>query len=115
MMETVKLNYFPAKHGMNKHCRPRITLHRENLDCERHCNFVTGECAQGDNDANRTSANESRTLDCLRLRPTVSSKGAHELLHLATSKVETCRVIAPLPIAQSIVDQVTALAVKDGI
>ena len=74
MMATVKLNCFPEKHGVSKHHSPRMILYHENLDHERHCNFVTGEHVQGDNDVNRTDTNEARALDCLCLRPTSSSQ-----------------------------------------
>ena len=29
-----ELNYFPAKHGVNKHYSPRMVLHQENLEYE---------------------------------------------------------------------------------
>ena len=37
-----KLNYFPARHGVSKHYSPRMILHQENLDFDRHCTHVLG-------------------------------------------------------------------------
>ena len=35
-----KLNYFPAKEGVSKYYNPRMILHQENLDFERHYKYV---------------------------------------------------------------------------
>ena len=95
MQETVKLNYFPAKHGVSKYFSPRMIVHRENLDCERHYLFVTVECVQGNHDPLHMSTTEARTSDCLYLRLAAKSQDSHELLHLATNCVVTCRTETP--------------------
>ena len=90
-----KLNFFPAKHGVSKHCSPRMMLRHENLDCQRDCAHVTGKHVQGNNEVKLANANEARALDCLYLRPAESAQNGHELLHIATNKVATCRKIMP--------------------
>ena len=43
---TRKLNFFPNKHGVSKHFSPRMILHQENLDYDRHCVYIFGEYIQ---------------------------------------------------------------------
>jgi hypothetical protein len=43
MESAKKLNYFPTKNGVSKYHRPRMILHQENLDYERHCEYHIGE------------------------------------------------------------------------
>ena len=84
-----KLNYFPAKHGISKHYSPRMIMHQENLNFNRHCKYVLGEYVQAHEDSQKKNNNLPRTLDCLYLRPTGNHQGGHELLHLHTNKVIT--------------------------
>ena len=37
-----KLNFFPAKYGVSKYYSPRMILHQQNLDYEKHCKFSFG-------------------------------------------------------------------------
>jgi hypothetical protein len=37
MESAKKLNYFPNKNGVSKYYSPRMILHQENIDYERHC------------------------------------------------------------------------------
>jgi hypothetical protein len=38
-----KLNYFPNKNGVSKYYSPRMILHQENIDYDRHCAYRFGE------------------------------------------------------------------------
>ena len=40
-----KLNFFPARHSISKYHSPRMILHQENLDFERHCVYSLREYA----------------------------------------------------------------------
>ena len=42
MEATKKLNFFPNKNGASKVFSPRMIMHQENLDCERHCKCQIG-------------------------------------------------------------------------
>ena len=84
-----KLNYFPAKYGVSRHYSPRMILHKENLDFDRHCKYVLGEYVQTHEDENITNNNVLRSLDCLYSRPTVNHQGGHGLLHLQKIRVIT--------------------------
>ena len=69
-----KLNYFPAKHGVSRHYNPRMILHQENLDFERHWTYVLGEYVQTHEDETIKNNNKLRSLDCLYLRTTENNQ-----------------------------------------
>ena len=70
-----KLNYFPAKHGISKYYSPRMIVHKENIDYDKHCKFVLGEYVQAHDKPLIKNTNAPRSLDCIYLRPTVSHQG----------------------------------------
>ena len=108
------LNHFPSKHGVSKHCSPRMIEHQENLAFEQHCEHAAGECAQANKEQNPPNANAPRNLDCLYLRPTNIQQGGHELLHLAANRVINCRHIIRIPMSTSVIEKVHALSLKEG-
>ena len=105
-----KLNYFPSKNGVSRHYSPRMILHQENLDFDRHCTHVLGEFVQSHEDEVIKNNNKPRALDCLYLRPTASNQGGHELLHLATNKPITRNKVTPVPITPAVVKMVHEIA-----
>ena len=109
-----KLNFFPAKHGVSKHYSPRMILHQENIDFDRHCTYVLGEYVQSHENEQIKNNNKPRTLDCLYLRPTGNHQGGHELLHLQTNRVITRHRITSVPITPSVIKQVHAIATAEG-
>ena len=109
-----KLNYFPSKNGVSKHYSPRMILHQENLDFDRHCLHVLGEFVQSHEDEVIKNNNKPRALDCLYLRPTANHQGGHELLHLATNKVITRKRVTPVPITPAVIKIVHAIAEKEN-
>ena len=40
---TKKLNFFLAKHGISKYYSPRMILHHQNLDYNKHCKSSIGQ------------------------------------------------------------------------
>jgi hypothetical protein len=114
MESTKKLNFFPNKHGVSKYFSPRMIMHQENLDYERHCKHHIGEYVQAHDEPIHTNTNAPRSLDCIYLRPMDSAQGGHELLHLQTNSVVKRRRLTKVPITPSIITQVHALAVLDG-
>ena len=109
-----KLNYFPSKNGVSRHYSPRMILHQENLDFERHCTHVLGEFVQSHEDERIKNNNKPRALDCLYLRPTANNQGGHELLHLATNKVITRGKVTSVPITPAVVKMVHAIAKEEN-
>ena len=114
MESTKKLNFFPNKHGVSKYFSPRMIMHQENLDYERHCRYQIGEYVQAHDEPNHTNTNAPRSLDCIYLRPMDNAQGGHEVLHLQTNKVIKRRKLTKVPMPPSIIKQVHALAALDN-
>jgi hypothetical protein len=110
MESTKKLNFFPNKYGVSKVFSPRMIMHHENLDYERHCQYQIGAFVQAHEEPNHTNTNTSRAFDCIYLRPMENAQGGHELLHLQTNKIVKRRKLTKRPITPSIIKQVHALA-----
>ena len=77
-----KINYFPAKHGISKYYSPRMIVHHQSLDYEKHCKYPFGTYVQGHDEPLKTNINAPRSLDCIYLRYTANQQGGHELFHL---------------------------------
>ena len=110
-----KLNYFPNKYGVSKYFSPRMILHQENIDYDKHCRFVFGEYVQAHHEPRPLNNQEARSLDCLYLRPTTSAQGTHELYHIATNKVITRRKLNKVPLTPNIIKLVENQATLDGV
>jgi hypothetical protein len=41
-----KLNFFPAKSGISQYYSPRMILHQQNLDYDKHCQYAFGTYIQ---------------------------------------------------------------------
>lgn len=107
-----KLNFFPAKQGVSKHYSPRMILHHENLDYNRHCKFAFGEYVLGHDEPSPTNTQAARALDCIYLCPS-SGQSGHDLLHLATNAVVNRRHCTPMPVTAQVIKQVHKLAELD--
>jgi hypothetical protein len=108
-----KLNFFPNKYGVSKVFSPRMIMHQENLDYERHYKYQIGEYVQAHEEPKHTNTNAPRSLDCIYLRSMDNAQGGHELLHLQTNKVVKQRNLTKILITPSIIKQVHALAELD--
>jgi hypothetical protein len=67
MESAKKLNFFPNKYGVSKVFSPRMIMHHENLDYERHCTYQIGEFVQAHEEPTHTNTNAPRSLDCIYL------------------------------------------------
>jgi len=115
VMEAAKrLNFFPAKQGISQQYSPRMILHQKHLDYSKHCKYTFGTYIQAHDEPNPTNDLSARTLDCIYLQYKDSHQGGHKLLHLPTNKIITRRDITPLPITKSILDQVSNIAINEG-
>jgi hypothetical protein len=110
MESTKKLNFFPNRHGVSKHYRPRMILHQDNLDYDCHCKYILGEYVQAHDKPSPSNTNAARLLDCIYLRPTDNAQGGHELLHLQTNQVVKRRNLTPAVITPTIIKMVHRLA-----
>eukprot|EP00978_Attheya_sp_CCMP212_P012626 scaffold31575_cov60-Attheya_sp.AAC.1 len=111
---TKNLNFFRAKHGVSKYYSPRMILHQQNLDFNKHCKYSIGSYVQGHDEPAPTNTNASRTLDCIYLRYHNTAQGGHELLHLAMNKVVIRRNVTPVPITPGLIKRVTFVVEQDN-
>jgi hypothetical protein len=109
-----KLNFFPAKNGISQYYSPRIILHQQNLDYDKHCQYAFGTYVQAHNEPDPSNTNAPRTLDCIYLRYNDNEQGGHDLLHLQTNRMITCHHVTPIPITPAIIKMVHRIAEQDG-
>ena len=108
---TYRLNIFPAKGGVSSYYSPQVILHRTVIEYSEHCAIPFGAYVQAaDDDTIRKNTNQARTLDCIYLRPLRNQQGGHELLHLHSNKTITRHDITLIPISDTIIRLVEALA-----
>ena len=81
-----KLNFFPAKYGVSKYYSPRMIMHHQNLDYEKHCKFSFGTYVQAHDEPQPSNTQQARTLDCIYLRPAANAQGGHECFHIPTNR-----------------------------
>ena len=109
-----KLNYFPVQGGIIGYS-PRGVLALPQIDYNQHLKIPIGTYCQVHHSPKRTNTNALRTLDCLYLRTKCNQlTPTHEFLHLATNKVITRAHFTPLPMPQTVIDRVHAIAASEG-
>ncbi len=109
-----KLNFFPPKGGVSPYYSPRMILHQENLDYQKHCSIPFGSYVQAHTEPNPTNDQYPRTLDCVYLRYVDNAQGGHHLLDLRTGRTIKRRTVTMVPITQNVIDLVHAMADADG-
>ena len=115
MEATRKLNYFPPKHGCSSYYSPRMIINHQPLDYKQHCSIPTFSFVQAHDEPLRKNSQAPRTLDAIFLRHIHNNdQGGYELLHLATGEVITRTHVTPVPITQSAIDAVNAMAAHEG-
>ena len=103
---TKKLNFFPNKNGVSKYYSPRMILHQEHLDYNRHCTYILGEYVLAHEELEPTNTKATRVLDCSYLHPTTNKQRGHELLYIQTNRVITRRRCTQVPMTPVIINQV---------
>jgi hypothetical protein len=81
-----KLNFFPPKGGISPYYSPRMILHQQNLDYNKHCSIPFGAYVQAHHEPDPKNTQHPRTLDCVYLRYTDNDQGGHHLLDLRTGR-----------------------------
>ena len=56
---TKKLNYFPAQNGVSKYYIPRMILHKQNINFDKHCKYVFGEYVKAHDKPTHSNTNEA--------------------------------------------------------
>jgi hypothetical protein len=109
-----KLNFFPAKNGISQYYSPRMILHQQNLDYNKHCQYAFGTYVQAHDEHDPSNTNTPHTLDCIYLRYNDNEQGGHDLLHLQMNRMITRRRVTPIPITPAIIKMVHRIAKQDG-
>ncbi len=110
-----KLNFFPPKGGISPYYSPRMIMHQQNLNYDKHCSIPFGSYVQAHHEPEKSNTQHPRTLDCIYLRYTDSDHGGHHLLDLHTGRTIKRRSVTPIPITKNIIDMVHAMATKDKV
>ena len=80
MQTTAALNNFPARYGLSRYYSPRMILQQKLLNFEMHCKHYTVEYVLAHDDKQIKNNMHPRAIDCIYLRPSTTSKNAHEFL-----------------------------------
>ena len=90
-----------------------MILHQEKIKYKTHCQFYTGQFVQGTHVRDPSNTQHARTIDALYLHP-LKDQNEHEVYNIVTEsqcKVKDCVAI---PIPNSVVKAVEAIAAKQG-
>jgi hypothetical protein len=60
-----KLNFFPPKGGISEFYSPRMIMHQESLDYNKHCSIAFGTYVKAHQEPSPTNTQHPRTLDCI--------------------------------------------------
>jgi hypothetical protein len=108
-----KLNFFPSRGGVSSYYSPRMILHQQNLDYNKHCSIAFGTYVQAHHEPDPQNAQLPRTLDCIYLRYTDNDQGGHHLLDLRTGSTIKRQTVTPVPITNNIIELVHQMATND--
>ncbi|KAL7564642.1 hypothetical protein ACA910_009330 [Epithemia clementina (nom. ined.)] len=116
VMECAKqLNFFPPKDSVSTQYSPRMILHHEPLDYQRHCATPFGPYVQALDDSMIKNDLRPRTIDCIYLRPSPLHQTGYELLDLRTNRVINRGSFTMVPINQNIIELVHQLSESDNL
>ena len=106
-----KLNYFPSKHGISAHYSPRMIMHRETLDYDKHCKYSLGDYVQAHRILTPSNRQDPRTIDGIYLRPVANG---HEVYTLGTQAVIVAARVTKQPVTPTVIEAVEAIAESQG-
>jgi hypothetical protein len=75
-----KLNFFPPKGGVSPYYSPRMIMHQQSLDYNKHCSIAFGSYVQAHTEPNPQNTQHPRTIDCIYRRYVDNEQGGHQLL-----------------------------------
>lgn len=113
MESTKKLNFFPPKGGISSYFSPRMIIHKESIDYNKHCQIPFGSYVQAHEENDPSNSMKPRALDGIYMRYMSNDQGGHEILNLATGEIIRRRKITMIPITQHVIKSIHTLAEKD--
>jgi hypothetical protein len=109
-----KLKFSPPTGGISPYYSPRMTIHKQSLDFEKHCSIPFGTYVQAHTKPDPKNTQHPRTLDCIYLRYVDNNQGGHHLLDLRTGRtIKQCKITA-IPITENVIDLVHAMVTNDN-
>lgn len=114
MVCTHQLNLFPVKGGVSEYFSPYMILSGWPFDYNKHCQVPFKAYVQACNENNLTNTNAPRTIDAIYLCPIQNIQGGHELMDLNSGKLVTRHKITEIPITQTVIKAIEAMAFAQG-
>ena len=114
LKSTKKLNFFLAKYGVAKHYSPRMILHQQNLNFDKHCKYTFGKYVQAHDEPNPSNTNAARSLDCIYLHCTSNKQGRHKLWHLNTNRIIMHHCTTSIWITQQVINLIHCIAASES-
>jgi hypothetical protein len=107
------INAFPPLSGVSKTFSPRTIMTDTALDFNKHFQIPFGAYAEVHEDRNITNTLEERTQPEICLGPTANFQGSYKFLYIRTVKRITRKQFKDLPMPDSIIKRVEAMADRE--
>ncbi len=107
------LNTFPVKTGVSLIYFPRELLVRWRLDYKNHCRVLLGTYCKVQDQPLPSNMMVLRTHKGIALGPTGNLQGTIKFYSLNTGRVLKCCSFMPLPMPDSVIQQVNAIGLKE--
>jgi hypothetical protein len=107
------INASPPASGVSKTYSPRTIMTGTALDFNKHCQITFGAYAEVHEDRNITNTMSERTQPAIYLGPIANFQGSYKFLSLRTGKRITRKQFKELPMPDSIIKRVEAMAERE--
>jgi hypothetical protein len=107
------INAFPPSSGVSKTFSPRTIMTGTALDFNKHCQIPFGAYAEVHEDNNIMNTMTERTQPAICLGPTANFQGSYKFLSLKTGKRITRKQFKELPMPDSVIKQIEAMATRE--
>jgi hypothetical protein len=107
------INALPPSSGVSASYSPRTIMTGTALHFNKHCQIPFGAYAEVHEDQNITNTMDERTPPAICLGPTANFQGSYKFLPLRTVKRITQKKFKELPMPDSIIKRVEAMAIKE--
>jgi hypothetical protein len=107
------INVFPPSSGVSKTFSPRTIMTGTALNFNKHCQIPFEAYAEVHEDNNITNTMTERTQPAICLGPTANFQGSYKFLLLKTGKWITRKQFKELPMADSVILKIEAMANRE--
>ena len=104
------LNYFPARYGISQYYSPQMIINKRVFNYDMHCKHYTGEYVLVHDDRQIKNNINTKTIDCIYLRPSITSRNVHEFYNITTQQVITRRHCTSVPALAHIINTIETQA-----